>query len=112
MALLTYQGLKHITANGGGIVMSTPTASDTIPWDDRGFLYYENANAGAITVTIPAPAGLDFGTGTMPDMTYTLAATTGRQWIPMSPQLADPITGLVTVNTSPTASVTRAAVRR
>ena len=45
-------------------------------------------------------------------MPYTLAATTGRLWIPLPQQLADPVTGLITVNITATAGVLVAAIRR
>lgn len=109
MALLTFQS---ITQSGGGITLAAPTASDTVSPNDRGFLYYENTNAATRTVTIPAPAGLDFGPSTLPDLTYTLGATTGRLWIPLPQQLADPATGLITVTISATANVTMAAILR
>lgn len=112
MALLSYQSMRHVTASGGGITFSAPNSSDTIVPDDRGFLWFANSDASPRTITIPSPAGLDFGTATLPDQTYTLAALVGFQWIPMSPQLADPTTGLITINISATANVSRAAVRR
>lgn len=112
MALLSYQSIAHVTASGGGIALTAPTTSDTIAPDDSGFLHYENTGT-AKTITIPSPAGLDFGTATLPDQTYDLGATTGRQWIPCSRQLADPVTGLITVNISPDVTgVTKAAIRR
>lgn len=112
MALLSYQDMKHVTASGGGISMTTPASSDTINPDARGFLYFRNTDAASRTITIPSPARLDFGNATLPDQTYTLAATTGEQWIPCSAELADPTTGLITINISATANVTRAAIRR
>lgn len=112
MALLSYQNMNHVTASGGGIVMTTPASSDTIYPNERGFLYFRNTDAAPRTITIPSPVRLDFGNATLPDQTYTLAATTGEQWIPCSPELADPSTGLITVNISATTNVTRAAIRR
>jgi hypothetical protein len=112
MALLAYQSIRHVQATGGGISLTTPNTSDTVAPDPTGFLYFENTNAAPRTITILSPAGLDFGVATLADQTYTLAATTGRQWIPCSPQLADPGTGLITVNIDATAGVTRAAIRR
>lgn len=112
MALLTYQSLRHVQATGGGITLTTPNTSDTIAPDETGFLHFRNTNAAGRTITIPSPPGLDFGVTTQPDQTYTLAATTGEQWIPCSAALADPATGLITVNIDATAGVTRAAIRR
>ena len=108
MALLTYQ---QITQSGGGITLSAAASSDTVAPDERGFLHYENTGTQK-TITIPAPAGLDFGPAILPDLTYTLAATTGRQWIPCPRKLADPTTGLITINITPDVTgVTRAAIR-
>lgn len=112
MALLAYQSIRHVSATGGGITFSAANSSDTIAPDDRGWLQFENTGTQK-TITIPSPAGLDFGTATLPDQTYTLGATTGRQFIPCSAQLADPSTGLITVNITPDVTgVTRAAIRR
>jgi hypothetical protein len=112
MALLTYQDMAHVTASGGGIAMTTPAASDTIYPDARGFLYFRNTDAAPRTITVLSPVRLDFGNAVLPDQTYTLAATTGEQWIPCSPELADPSTGLITVNITATTNVTRAAIKR
>jgi len=112
MALLAYQSIRHLTTTGGGIALTVPNVSDTIAPDDRGFLYLQNSNASPRVVTIPSPAGLDFGTKALPDQTYDLAGTLGFQWIPMSAQLADPVTGLITINIDATAGVVRAAIRR
>jgi hypothetical protein len=89
----------------------TPSASDTVAPADHAWLDYENTNASSRTITLVAPAGLDFGPSTMPDLTYTLAANTGRQRIPLPRQLADPTTGLITVNISATTDVTVIAYR-
>lgn len=110
MAQIGYQQARHVQANGGGIVYAAASSGDTIEPSDHGVLLFENTGAVS-TITIPAPASLDFGQAVMPDLTYTLSATTGRQCIPMSRALADPTTGLITVNLSSVAGVTRAAVQ-
>jgi hypothetical protein len=110
MALIGWQSAKHVAANGGGIAFAAAASGDTIEPDDHGVLMFENTGVSS-TITIPAPPGLDFGVSVMPDLSYTLGATTGRQYIPMSRMLADPVTGLITVNLSSVAGVTRAAVR-
>lgn len=104
MAQYAYQ---QISLGGGAGTPVTPTTSDTIAPDDRGFLHYENTNASPRTITILTPSGLDFSTAVLPSLTYTLAATTGRQDIgPLVSQLADAGTGLITVNIDATAGVT------
>jgi hypothetical protein len=110
MAAIPWQSAKHVSANGGGITFAAAASGDTIEPDDHGVLLLECSGVTS-TITIPSPPGLDYGMAILPDQTYTLSATTGRQCIPMSRMLADPITGLITVNLSSVAGVTRAAVR-
>jgi hypothetical protein len=109
MAQYAYQ---QITLGGAAITPVTPTTSDTVAPDERGHLSYENTNGAGRTVTILTPAGLDLATAILPPLTYTLAATTGRLRVgPLPAVLADPTTGLVTVNIDATAGVTVAALR-
>lgn len=109
MAQYQYQA---ITGVGTVPTFSTPTASDTIVPDDRGFLVLKNTNAATRTVTIAAPPSVDIAPSTMPDWTWTLAATTGELWIPMLAIYADS-TGIITVTITPAiTNVTSAAVRR
>src|SRR5262249_37650512 len=90
----------------------TPTTSDTIAPDERGWLMYENSNAAGRTITIVTPAGLNYGGVDLGNLTSSLAATTGRRRIgPMTRALADPTTGLITIQIDATAGVTVAACR-
>jgi len=109
MAQYAYQ---QVTVAGATITPVTPSASDTVAPDDRGWLLYENSNAATRTVTIVTPAGLNFAGIDLPNITRLIAATTGRALMgPLTAQLADPTTGLITVNIDATAGVTVAACR-
>lgn len=107
MALLTPQ---QITITGADITPVAASVSDTVKSDDRVFLEYANTDAATRDVTVVVP-GSKFGQP-LTDVVVTLPATTGRKRIgPMTRDLADPSTGLVTVTLSATAGVTVAAVR-
>lgn len=109
MAAYTYQS---IVGAGTAPTLTTPTTSDTVQPDDRGWLEFRNTNASPRTITIAAGPQHDFAPGTMPDFTWTLAATTGEVRIPCLQKYADQATGIITVTIDATAGVTSAAVRR
>jgi hypothetical protein len=110
MAAYSYQ---TIVGAGTAPTMTTPTASDTVAPDERGFLRFRNTDAATRTLTIPAGPQHDFAPGTMPDFTWTLAATTGEVWIPCLQEYADQATGIITITCTPAVTnVTSAAIRR
>lgn len=110
MAQYAYTSLTLPGADRSAAV--TPTTSDTVAPDPRGWLDYENTNASPRQVSLVTPANMDFGGASLPNVTGLLAATTGRLRIgPLDPRLADPTTGLITVNIDATAGVTVAAYR-
>lgn len=89
------------------------TGGNTAPPDDRGFLEFENSGtAKTITVYVPSSAGFDSLGVTFPNITYTLAATTGRHRIPLDPRLAQPSDGLIHFTVDVNTGVTCAAIRR
>jgi hypothetical protein len=104
-----------LSAQQAVITGTTPSyvavaASDTIVPDDRAFLIVKNASGSADTCTVVIP-GSTYGQA-RPDVAITVPATTGERWIgPFTPDMADPVTGFVTVTHSQTASVTCALVR-
>jgi hypothetical protein len=104
-----------LTAQQTLITGTTPnyvavSATDTINPDDSTFLIVRNANAAADTCTVVVP-GTYVGQA-IPDVAVSVPATTGERWIgPLAQYLADPVTGLVSVTHSVTASVTCALVR-
>jgi len=101
MAQYAYQ---QITIAGAAITPVTPTASDTVTPDDRGFLLYENSNAAVRNIAIVTPAGLNFGGVDLGNITRQIAATTGRALMgPLVGALADPVTGLITITIDNTA---------
>jgi hypothetical protein len=109
VALLTTQSP---TIAGTAPTYGAVSASDTIAnVDDRMFLIVKNASGTVDTVTLAIPGSDQFGSP-VPDPTITVPITTGERWILLTPQMADPATGLVTVTHSQTTSVTCALVRR
>jgi len=107
MALLPPQqvGITGTTPSYGAVA-----ASDTIVPDDRTFLIVKNASGTQDNCVVVVPGSL-FGQA-LQDVTVAVPITTGERWIgPMTPNLADPATGLITVTHSQTASVTCALVR-
>lgn len=107
MAQYSYQ---QIGITGPAITPVTPTTSDTVAPDERGFLLYENSNASVRNITVVVP-GTQYGQN-RPDIARQIAATTGRALIgPLVSDLADPTTGLITITIDATAGVTVAACR-
>jgi hypothetical protein len=108
MALLTVQQVsKPSTTPTYGAVAASDTIANA---DDRTFLIVKNASGTSDTVTLVIPGNDVFGSA-IPDPTVSVPITTGERWIPITPAMADPATGLVTVTHSQTASVTCALVR-
>lgn len=102
MALLTVQSIAGVNITP---TFSAVSASDTInPLEDM-FLVVRNAGGSADSVTIVIPGNDQFGSA-IPDPSVSVPATTGERWIVITPQMADPATGLVTVTHSFTTSVT------
>lgn len=109
MALLAPQQIK---ITGLAPVLAAANAADTVAPDERVFLLYRNTNAATRTITVVTPTKLDQYGQALPDIVVTIAATTGEERIgPMTQDLADPSTGLITVNLSATTDVTVAAIR-
>lgn len=109
MALLATQQIKITGLNPS---FAAAASSDTVTPDDRTFVIYLNTDAATRTLTLVTPTKLDQFGQALPDVTVTIAATTGREVIgPITQDFADPTTGLATITTSATANVTVAAVR-
>lgn len=107
MALLSQQ---QVSITGTTPSYGAVSASDTLVPDPRGFLIVKNAG-GSIDNAVVVVPGTSYGQNN-PDVTVSVPATTGERWIgPMTPELADPVTGLITVTHSFTTSVTCAYVR-
>lgn len=90
------------------------TGGNTVPPDDRVFLEFENTNAAARTITVYVPAAGDtdqYGRTNTADLSYSLAATTGRRRIgPLDRSLAQ-ADGMVHFTVDANAGVTCAALR-
>lgn len=88
--------------------------ANTVPPDDRAFLEFENSNASPRTITLYVPSSGDvdaFGRTNTADLSYTLAATTGRKRIgPLTRELAL-ATGMIGFTIDANAGVTVAALR-
>ena len=105
MALVTPQTGNN---NGGGaITFATPTTSETfVPGPN---IYYLVFTVGtAITTTLVVPGSL-YGQA-RPDVAYSIGTNSNRLIGPLSSDLADPTTGLVTITHSATTAVTAAAI--
>lgn len=106
-------GVFPITATQTFVAPANTGGDNTAPPDDRSFLEFENTGtAKTITVVVPATAGADAFGWLFPDITYTLAATTGRHRIPLLPMLASPTDGLIHFSVNDNTGVTCAAIRR
>lgn len=107
MALLSTQ---QVSITGTTPSYGAVSASDTVVPDARSFLIVKNASGSSDTATVVVP-GQSYGQNN-PDVAVTVPATTGERWIgPLTPELADPTTGLITITHSQTTSVTCAYVR-
>jgi len=94
--------------NGGGaITFATPTTSETfVPGNN---IYYLVLTAGtAITTTLVVPGNL-YGQA-RPDVAYSIGTNSNRLIGPLTYDLADPTTGLITITHSATTAVTAAAI--
>lgn len=108
MALLT---LQRSSVTGTVITTATPSASDTFAPHDHGVLDVFNGGGVETTLTVTVPGNDKYG---QPRGDVAVAVAVGvRRRIGFGPNgfgfpvdLADPITGLVTIGTTPTASVT------
>ena len=107
MALLTAQQVVvPSTTPTYGAVAST----DTMIPDDRMFLIVKNGGGSIDNVAVVISGNTEFGLAA-PDIAVAVPATTGERWILVTPRMADPATGLVTVTHSFTTTVTCALVR-
>ena len=109
MALLTPQS---VVKTGLAPTYSAVNATDTIAQANCvvQFLHVKNANASACTVTL-VDAGKTPAGSAATNPTVSVPASTGDRMIgPLPNVLADPSTGLISVQYSVTASVTAALV--
>jgi hypothetical protein len=107
MALLARQ-----TAKVTGTVITFASASgggDTVAPDPFGVLHVRNASGGTLTVTVVVPGNTQFGQA-QPDVAVAVAAGASVAIGPLSPDLADPATGLINITYSGVTSLTVAAV--
>jgi hypothetical protein len=105
MALVVPQA-PNVT--GTALTYSTPTTSETfVPGDN---IYYHVKTVGtAITTTVVVP-GTQYGQA-RPDVAISIGTNTDRIIGPLVADLADPVTGLVTITHSVTTAVTAAALQ-
>lgn len=93
--------------NGGGpIVFATPTTSETfVPGPNVHYLVLTVGTGITTTLIVPGSA---YGQA-RPDVVYTIGTNSNRLIGPLTSDLADPTTGLVTITHSATTAVTAAA---
>lgn len=101
---------KQVKITGDAITLDPVTSSDTVAPDERGFYQIKNAGGVAVDVTIVVPGSL-YGQARADIGPVSVAAGDTREFGPLVPDLADPSSGLITINHSVTASVTAAAKR-
>lgn len=100
----------NVTAAGGKPTFAAAAAADTTDVGDGVFLVVKNADGSPHTVTIAVP-GTQAGGAANDPVVYTVAATTGEQWIRMHSYYADPTDGKAHLTWSATTSMTRAVVK-
>lgn len=100
-----------VTTAGGKPTFNAAASGDTAKCGSGYTLIVKNASGSPVTVTIPVAGNTSYGVAN-PDPTWTVAATTGEEWIPLLDAYRDPSTGMAAVNYSATTSVTRAVVKR
>ena len=102
MALVTPQVPNN---NGGGaLTIATPAATTLEFVPGNNITYFIFTGATAITATVVVP-GTEYGQN-RPDVAYSIGTNSNR-WIgPLTADLADPTTGLVTITLSATTNVT------
>jgi hypothetical protein len=105
MALLSQQA-PNIT--GTALTYSTPSASDTIVPGSGLYLHVKTGGTGT-TVTVVVP-GTQYGQA-RPDVAVVIGVSTDRLIGPLVGDLADPATGLITVQYSSTTTVTAALLQ-
>ena len=105
MALVTPQTGNN--TGGAAITFATPTTSETFAPGPN--IYYLVLTAGTgITTTLVVPGTL-YGQARA-DVAYTITTNSNRLIGPLTADLADPTTGLVTITHSATTAVTAAAL--
>ena len=97
------------TVAGTAPTFSGAAAGDTAECGEGMVLIVKNTGA-SMTTTVATPGNLPTG-DVYPDKVYTVAATTGEQWIPLLNDYRDPATGFAALTYSTTTSVTRAVIR-
>jgi hypothetical protein len=104
MALVTPQVGNN---NGGGaITFATPTTSETfVPGNNVWYLVLTGGTAITTTLVVPGTA---YGQA-RPDVAYSIGTNSNRLIGPLTSDLADPTTGLVTITHSVNTAVTAAA---
>lgn len=110
MALIAVQTMSYTTAALPSFVAAAASDTFATPGDaGRQFVVYRNTNAATRTITVVVAGTNAYGAAN-PDPAYTLGATTGELWIPISPAEGD-TSGVVTITTSAQTNVTVAYVR-
>lgn len=108
MALLTY-----LAARLTGLNAATPPASsaggDTVAPNDRGMVVFRNGDASSKMITLVVPGNTKYGQAN-PDVQYTVPAGQVQPIGPLTADLADPTTGLISFTYSAVTSCTTQAI--
>lgn len=105
MTLRTPQAVDII---GSAQTFAAVASSDTFNPNVRGFWEVTNNSGGSINATVVVP-GTEYGQARA-DVVVAIANGATKKIGPLVPDLADPTTGLITINHSGTSSVTGAYV--
>lgn len=104
---MTLLNTQSVSVLGTELTMTNASASDTCA--PGAVVVVDNGSASSTTVTVVVPGNTKYGVAA-PDYTKTITAGNVGLIGPLPTDLADPITGLITIQTSPTTTIRLAAV--
>lgn len=108
MALLTYIQASA-TALAAGVQAAASGGGDTVPPSDHGCVVFRNGDASSKTVTLIVPGNTKWGLA-QPDPTYVVPAGSTCYIGPLQADLADPVTGVISLTYSAVTSCTVSAL--
>lgn len=100
---------QQAKVQGTALTFGNAAAGDGVTPDPDAALHVINGSGASINVTVVTPGNDKYGQA-RPDIVVAVAAGAQAAIGPFPDDLADPSTGLVAINYSATASVTRAYV--
>lgn len=107
---MTAVATQSVKLDGTAPTFAAAVAGDTFEVGSGHKVIVRNAAGSSMTVTVAVP-GTQVGGAANDPIVYTVPATTGEKWIPLSAYLADDSDGRAHVTYSTVTSVTRASVK-